>query len=119
MAKIYEFTESELWTIQTTLDERYSKGVQLELAETEIRLNPSDRELTACAAVYWRAEDCNFIIVKTGYSAFRCQFFYRVHQQFGTGIDEYNDLADCVVSLLQVQADYTSQKRGDFPEAGA
>ncbi len=35
----------------------------------------------------------------------RCQFFYRRRQMYGTGIPEYDDLAECVVSLLQVQAD--------------
>jgi len=35
------------------------------------------------------------------------QFFYRIHQQYGTGIEEYDEIEDCIISLLRVQADHT------------
>lgn len=31
----------------------------------------------------------------------RSQFFYRVHQKYGTDIEEYTDLTRCVVSPIQ------------------
>lgn len=106
MSKIPDFNETELWTIKTTLRERYGKDVDLELAETELRLNPYSTDLVPCPTAYWKAGDCNFIICKTGAERYRCQFFYRVHQVFGTGIEEYDNLSECVVTLLQVQADH-------------
>jgi hypothetical protein len=33
----------------------------------------------------------------------------------GTGIKEYDDLAECAVGLLQAQADHVAEERGDLP----
>jgi hypothetical protein len=33
----------------------------------------------------------------------------------GTGIEEYDDLAECAVAVLQAQADYVAEQRGDLP----
>jgi hypothetical protein len=52
---------------------------------------------------------------KAGNLNYRCQFFCRVHQQYGTGVNEYDDPTECIASLLQVQADHTAAKRGDLP----
>jgi len=51
-------------------------------------------------------------VFKTGDHNYRSQFYYRVHQMFGTGIEEYDDLSECVVTLLQVQADHTAERAG-------
>ncbi len=106
MAKIPDFTENEVWTIQTTLNERFNEEKELQLAESEIRLSTTDRELNVCPAIYWEHGKCHFIIFKTGDSRYRCQFFYRVHQQYGTTINEFDDLSECTVILLQTQADH-------------
>jgi hypothetical protein len=37
---------------------------------------------------------------KTG----RCQFYYRSNQQYGIGKSEFDDVTDCVVTMLQVHA---------------
>ncbi len=47
----------------------------------------------------------DFRVVKTAAERYRCQFFYWVHQMFGTGIEEYDNLTECVVTLLQIQVD--------------
>jgi hypothetical protein len=115
MAEIPDITESERWIIETTLRERYGQAIEIQLADAEIRLNPSDRELTSCPVVHWEDDEgCNFVIFKTGDRNYRCQFFYRGYQQFGTGVHEYDDLSECMVSLLQVQADHAAQERGDI-----
>ncbi len=117
MADIADITESERWIVQTTLKERYGRDVEIKLADAEIRLHPSDRELSSCPVIFWNDDEgCNFVIFKTGDRRYRCQFFYRVHQQMGTGVDEYDDLAECAVSLLQAQADHVAQERGDLPK---
>ncbi len=114
MPEIPDISETEKWVIGNTLKERYGQDVPIELADSEIRLSPSDRELSSCPVVYWNADDCNFIIFKTGDRRYRCQFFYRGYQQFSTGVHEYDDLTECIVSLLQAQADHTAKERGDL-----
>lgn len=114
MPEIADITETERWIIDTTLQERYGKPVEIQIADAEIRLTPSDRELSNCPVIYWNEDDCNFIIFKTGDRRYRCQFFYRGYQQYGTGVHEYDDLSECTVSLLQAQADHTAKERGDI-----
>ena len=112
MADIPDITETEEWILQNTLKERYGKAVETSYADAEIRLQPSDRELSSCPVIYWQADNCNFVIFKTGERKYRCQFFYRGYQQYGTGVREYDNLGDCAVSLLQVQADHQVQETG-------
>ena len=112
MIQIPDLSDSELWTVKTTLRERYGRDTDIELADSEIRLNVSDRDLTQCPVVYWGAEGCHFVVFKTGDHNYRSQFYYRVHQMFGTGIEEYDDLSECVVTLLQVQADHAAGLAG-------
>ena len=112
MNRIPDFTDSELWIVRSTLQERYGDHPpELQLAETELRLDLTRTELTLCPAAYWEHGKCHFVIAKTGDKRYRCQFFYRVHQQYGTGRDEYDDLSQCVVTLLQVQADHEAKQR--------
>lgn len=114
MNEIPDITETEEWIIRTTLKERYGEDREVQYADAEIRLNPADRELTSCPVVLWNAEDCHFAIFKTGERLYRCQFFYRGYQQYGTGVHEYDDLTECAVSLLQAQADHAATERGDI-----
>lgn len=113
MSSIKDFTESELWLVRTTLEERYGQAPDIQLADIELRLNPYGTELTDCPAAFWSHEDCNFIVGKTGEPRYRCQFYYRVHQMYGTGVEEYDDLSECVVTLLQVQADYVGNQAAE------
>jgi hypothetical protein len=113
MSAIEDFTDSELWIIRTTLEERYGKTIEPVLADIELRLNPYATELTACPAAYWEDQGCHFIVCKSGNSRYRCQFYYRVHQMYGTGVEEYDDLSECVVTLLQVQADHVANSGND------
>ena len=68
-------------------------------------------------AVFWQQGDCHFVIMKTGESSYRTQFYYGNREQYGTGIHEYDDLAECTVSLLRLQADHESTISGTFPES--
>ncbi|MCW8825198.1 MAG: hypothetical protein OQK78_02125 [Gammaproteobacteria bacterium] len=106
---IPDFNKNELWIINTTLEERYGEKIELEFADSEMRLNPHSTEMTPCPTIFWANGDASFVIVKVDESRYRTQFFYRVHQQFGTGVEIYDDLTDCVVSILQVQADYMAK----------
>lgn len=106
--EIPDFTDAELWTLEQTLKERWGKDAVIELhyADADVRLSPSDRETVECPVVTWSYNGCNYVIFKTGFKHYRCQFFYKGYQQYGTGVPEYDDMGDCVISLLQVQADH-------------
>ncbi len=114
MSAIPDITETEDWIVRTTLKERYGQAPELQFADAEIRLNPADRALTSCPVFVWESEGCHFVIFKTGERRYRCQFFYRGYQQYGTGVHEYDDLSECAVSLLQAQADHVAEERGDI-----
>lgn len=113
MSGIPDFSDSELWFIQTTLAERYGAAPEIQLAETEMRLDPGKTELVPCPTAYWETDGCHFVALKTGDRRYRCQFFYRIHQMCGTGIEQFDDLTECVVTLLQVQADHHAREHAD------
>ncbi|MDH5572430.1 MAG: hypothetical protein OEY89_11745, partial [Gammaproteobacteria bacterium] len=106
-------THTELWTLESTLKERWGEDsdIELQLADADVRLSLSDRESTECPMVIWIHNGCNFVVMKTGIQNYRCQFFYRGYQQYGTGTYEYDDMGDCVISLLQVQADHEREQQ--------
>ena len=110
MTQIPDFTDSEKWIVTTTLKERYREDVPFDEVATEMRLNPMSSQMVECPALYWQRGKCHFVIVKVADGRYRAQFFYRVHQPYGTGIEEFGDLTECVVTLLQVQADQESQE---------
>ena len=115
MSSIPDITETELWTIESTLKERWAdKTVEIQPADVEIKLYPGDRETTDCPAIFWQVDDANFVIIKTAERKFRSQFYYRGFQQYGTGKVEYDDLADCVTTMLQVHADKESMNREEL-----
>jgi len=111
MAMIPDFTETEIWLVQSALKERYGKDVDVQLADGEIRLSSADRELTEVPVLFWHERGANFVIFKTGPQRYRSQFYYRLHEQFSTGVDEFDDLSECAVTTLQVQADQEAGSR--------
>ena len=115
MSTIPDFTGHELEIIHEALAERYGTPVDVERAESELRLDPDTTVLTLCPTVYWKHDNCHFVVFKCGEQRYRCQFFYRANQQYGTGIKEFDNLGDCVITLLRVQADHESQRQGTFP----
>jgi hypothetical protein len=117
--KIPDFTETELWTVRQALKERYGKDVEVQLADSDIRLHPEARGLTLCPCLIWTERNAHFVIFKAGERAYRCQFFYRGYEQFGTGKPEYDDLGQCVITLLQVQADHERKLAENPPTAPA
>ena len=111
MSQIPDFTNEELDIIKKTIAERFGKSIEVELADTEMRLDKAVTQLTTCPAVYWEARGCHFVIAKTGEKRYRNQFFYRGYQQYGTGIEEYDDIFNCTLTLLQVQADHEAKEQ--------
>jgi hypothetical protein len=113
MRPVPDFTETELWTLGNVLRERYGEDPDVQLADTDVRLTPGAKELTTCPAVYWEGRGAHFVIIKAGDGRYRGQFYYRLHQMFGTGIDEFEDVGDCALALLRVQADHEAKRSAE------
>lgn len=105
-SNIADFTDAERKLVSHTLFERYGRLIGIQSADAEIELIPESGELMTCPVLYWEDGSANFVVFKTGASQFRCQFFYVDAEQYGTGRDSYDNLGDCVVTLLQVQTEH-------------
>ncbi len=97
------FSASDLSLVHACLKERFGHDVEVKEVETELRLDPGDRELTLCPAIYWQQDKCSFVVAKSGPAGYRAMFFYSVKDRFGTGTEEYDNLGDCIITLLKVQ----------------
>jgi hypothetical protein len=108
---IPDFTEAEIKLASQTLRERYGRDIPVEIADAEIGIG-DNAELTTCPVMFWEERRANFVVFKTGESRYRAQFFYSEAQQFGTGKNEFDNLGDCLVTVLQVQSDHERQMAG-------
>jgi hypothetical protein len=109
---IADFNSAERWVIESALKERYGRIVPIELADSELKLDPGAPVITVCPTVFWSERGCNFLIFKTGEDRYRSQFFYSEEEHYGTGREEYDELAECVGLLLKLQADHEKQRHG-------
>ena len=109
---IPDFNSAERWVIESALKERYGHFVPIELADSDLKLDPGAPVLTACPTVFWSERGCQFLIFKTGEDRYRCQFFYADDEHYSTGRLEYEELAECVGLLLKLQADHEKQRLG-------
>jgi hypothetical protein len=105
-----DFSDNEINIVTDTLAEHYGVAKQLQLADVELRLSKDDLELTERPALYWEDDDCHFLIAKLGPFRYHNQFFYHGNEQFGTSRDDYDDILDCAVTLLRLQADHQWQR---------
>ncbi len=103
MSEASAFSDADWHLVQAALHERFGRQVNVDEVETELRLNPADRELTVCPALYWKEDGCNFVVSKTGDNQFRSMFFWSVKDRFSTGKEEYDNLGDCLVTTLKMQ----------------
>ena len=97
---IPDFTDTEWQLVSQILLERYSRLVPLQSADVELQLDPASETLTTCPSLYWNELGAEFIVSKLADQRYRCQFFYSPDEQFGTGRDTYDNLGDCVTTVL-------------------
>ena len=117
MNHVPDYTEDERNIVQNAVNRRWEKPlVEIQLADVEVQLDPKKPDLTECPALFRLAGGCSFIVIKSGESHYKCNFFYKELEQMSTGIEAYDDLQQCVTALLQTQADYESVRSGAFPE---
>jgi hypothetical protein len=107
--QISDFTETDLQLVSVLLQERYGKPVAPEAADSELRLDPASEELTLCPTLYWHERGAHFVVCKLPQGLYRCQFFYSDADHYGTGRETYDDLRDCVLTVLRVQSDHERQ----------
>ena len=103
---IPDFTDNGLWVVRSTLKERYGKEVEPQYADTEVMLGSGVEGMTWCPTLFWSARGANFAAVKTGPRRNKAYFYFHPEHQLGTGIDSYDEIGECVVSVLQVETDY-------------
>lgn len=108
---IKPFSARERSLISQTLLERFGHAVPLHPVDAELQLNLLKEEFALCPSITWSEQGAHFIIFKTGDERFRALFYYNEALLFGTGKDEYDNLGDCVVTLLQVHADREEESR--------
>jgi len=113
---LLEFTDIEIATIRELLTRRYEKDIEIHLADSDMTLE-DEKEPREFPTVFWHARGANFMVIKTGMFGFRTQFFYTPHEQFDTGVDEFNSLGQCVSTVLQVQAEHEKQRLAEHPDA--
>ena len=115
-ATIPDFSEDEVALIEAQVARRYGEvEVPLVLADVELLLDGQGSPPVTCPAVFWQVGECSFVVQKLGEGRFRSQFFYPDLLQYGTGIEEHADLAECTMTLLQIQADHQSRREGLLP----
>lgn len=115
MKPIPDIDDAERRVVERALRERYGRRVPTELAEVELKLSPQDESLTACPTLYWEERGAAFVITKLGDGRWRTMFFYPADvqgEQYGTGRPEYDDLAECVTTVLRLQADHEKDRKG-------
>ncbi len=108
------FVASDLALAHACLKERFGREIEVQEVETEIRLSSGDRELALCPALYWKEDGCAFVLSRTGAAAYRAMFFYSVKDRFGTGQEEYDNLGDCMITLLKVQEDAHAKRAAEY-----
>lgn len=116
--KISPMNDTERWIVSSAVKERYGREVDVQDVETEIRLYADDRELTLCPGLYWNERGCHFVLSKTGDGLYRSMFFYRIRDRFSTGREEYDDIGDCVTTLLKLQSDEEAKRLAEAEVSG-
>ncbi len=115
MNPIPDFDDGERWLVESTLRERYGRIVPTQAADVELKLAAGDAHLTSCPTLYWESRGAGFVVAKVAPGRWRAMFFYPgepVAEQYGAGRSEYDDLLDCVTSVLRAQADHEKDRSG-------
>ena len=81
---ISDFSDVQINAVQQLINARYKEDTELQLADSEVQIDPQLDETTACPVLYWNARECNFVILKTGDDQYRAQFFYTPQNQYST-----------------------------------
>ncbi len=104
-----DYTDNELRVIHETLKKRFANEIEIHLADCEIKPDASTKQVEDRPAVYWHANHCNFIVVKLNSSQFQGRYFYTAEDDSGEGLQQYTNIENCVIALLDSQAAQASR----------
>jgi hypothetical protein len=104
MAGIPEFTDAELWVVENALEALCGKPIVVETASSDLQLAPGSREITPCPTLHWNRDGAGFVINKIGASRYRGRFCCSVRDPCGSDRAAFEDIGDCVGTLLRLQA---------------
>ncbi len=107
-----DFSLLEINLAKNLVNDRW-RDVKIELADVEVSRSSKSESLPYPALV-WEASKCTFVVIKVDESAYKCIFYYLGTQRFDTGVNEYEDLHDCVLSIMKLQANFLLTKNNDI-----
>ncbi len=105
-----DFTDSEIQIAKDLVDNRWrDEKKEIHLADIEFTKKGEDKA-TAYPALVWEDKSSTFVILKLGAFVYKSFFYFGMDKRFDTGVDEYNDLNECIDVLLKAQADFILSK---------
>ena len=107
MLEIIIFSDLEQADFRSTLDKRWPKGeVDVQLVDVDVTLSDTTKGNIECPAYYWEYAEYHFLLMKTGKNKFRPQFFFQDTEEVEAETLEFDDVAECTMALLQLQANH-------------
>lgn len=103
---IPDFSVEQLNAIQKLVDSRYGVGTELELGDSDVRLDADKEDSILCPVIFWNARECNFMVIRSSENQYRARFFYNPLDQFSTRQIQFTDIEDCVLAVLREQSDH-------------
>lgn len=100
-----DFSKEEINIINKAIATRWQE-MDIHLADIEIARSAKDEKTIPCPAVVWETADCTFVVAKVDELAYKSVFYYMSTKQIDTGVNEFNDLQDCVITLMKVQSNF-------------
>jgi len=104
-----DFTDREWQLVHELLRQRYGARVGLDPIEVDVA-SAADAESACCPGLHWCERGAHFVVVRIAGAAWRGQFFYDDETLLGPGERVFDDLGDCVTTLLRLQADDERQR---------
>jgi len=106
-----DFSGREWQLVHELLQHRYGARVELDPIEVDVAAGAgADGEPASCPGLHWCERGAHFVVVRTGDAAWRGQYFYDDDTLRGPGDRLFDDLGDCVTTLLRLQADDERQR---------
>ena len=106
------YTERECQAVQQVLNERYKSPIEIHLADCEVQPDKELDERVECPAIFWSDLNCNFVLIEMADDEFKGFFFYQPDEHFASTQQPYSDAANCVIAILQSQADQFGESQG-------
>ncbi len=107
-----DYTNEEVTAIRTVLNQRYKQEIETFLADCEVQADPEKDDLIERPAIFWQAQNCNFVVIKIAVDRFEGHYFYRPDEQIASSQQSYTNAVNCTIALLQNQADDAGRAQG-------